>query len=619
MQRLNDEDLRSLARRLQAMVQLGLDQKGGLLERWRRNEELYDNAAPPPEDEDSKLVRLHVNFLQPRIDMLTAMVAGVVGRQEPYMIARDLRDGQRSDRLERALQFFWQRPPASFENRLRPASVVAANTNKAVWKLSFRPFDPSQGHRQGLGRAGIVMEIIHPDHYVCVPASLEGAFEARVVGNLFFRRRRWVKDRQAAGRFLDYEDELSSSSLLEESDSAGAIARSRTLPSLTGSEPDDELVKIWDLVVRLDLQGQTPSGEERRGRRGEERLYRVLLAVDDPAVLSIEEYPYSRPMYFESAYVADEKNYWSGRSVSYNLQGLQETYNLLNSALYNAVMSEALPLVVGSGLPEKFTQYGFGDVIPDAEDMVSPPWAAPSRFGGGQALIYAMQQCERVGDQTARVSQNAMGAMVSRAITATEDNIIAAGVSSGQEEFIANFSSAFPAMAEATMELLEIHWHEWFPLFGVRPVIGPATGQPAFDPQTGNPLVVGMVELTPDDLRAPVLWEPAGKTPGHAPHAKLQAAQALMGAGMQVPGTGADPYELFRVMVSASNLNADGVQMSREHITQMQAQQMAAMQQQQALAALAGGHGTGASGGQDPAQGMAQPAGGPGASPMAGG
>lgn len=272
-------------------------------------------------------------------------------------------------------------------------------------------------------------------------------------------------------------------------------------------------------------------------------------------------------MYFESSYIPDEKNYWSGRSVSYNLQGLQEVYNLVHSALYNAVMTQAMPLVIGSGLPEKFTRYGWGDVL-DAKDMVQTPWAAPSVFQGGNALMFELQNLERIGDQTARVSQNTMGSTVGGDTTATEQSIVAAGVTSGQEEYIANFSAPFSAMAEATLELLDAHWSDWYSRLGVQPVVQmtphPLTGEPlplpAPDQVSGQPKVSGMVDERRDDVQAPVLWETTGKTPGNTPQAKMQAAQLLLSAAANLPQTGGDVYELFKVLVRESGLNADGVQ-----------------------------------------------------------
>jgi hypothetical protein len=629
MKKLSNDDRSAIGKRLQLLVHAGQSAKGDLPIRWQANEAFFDNGAPQSNDSQAKIVKLHVNFLSIRVNSLTSMVCGVLARQEPYMIARDMQNGDRADRLEQALHFFWQR--AGFEQAIRKASTVAANTNKAIWKLSYRPYDDDKSHKCALNQTGLVMEVIHPDNWVCVPASPDGLQDAKLCGNRFWRRRRWVTDRISSGEFLsdDALEDLTASSL-ESDDESGAILRSRANPSETGGEKDDDLIEVWDLTVRLDLGGQDASGEERSGAmkgdagsrkqdsssehtappprslassprdwhskaltdlprspvglqgrgsnsashitnsKSSEKLYRVLLALDDARILLIEPLEYSRPMYFESQYIPDEKNYWSGRSVSYNLQGLQEVYNLIHSALYNAVMTQAMPLVIGSGLPEKFTRYGWGDVL-DAKDMVQTPWAAPSVFQGGQALMVELQNLERIGDQTARVSQNTMGSVVGGDTTATEQSIVAAGVTSGQEEYIANFSAPFGEMAEATMELLDANWGDWYPRIGLQPVLQmmphPMTGEaipmPAIDPMTGRPKMNGMIDLHRDDLRAAVLWETTGKTPGNTPQAKMQAAQLLLQAASNLPQTGGDVYELFKVLVRESGLNADGVQQNR--------------------------------------------------------
>jgi len=607
MKKLSQDDRAAIGKRLQLLVHAGQSAKGDLPIRWQANEAFFDNAAPRGNDSQAKIVKLHVNFLSIRVNSLTSMVCGILGRQEPYMIARDMQNGERANRLEQALHFFWQR--AGFEQALRKAAIVTANTNKAIWKLSYRPYDADKSHKCAVNQMGIVMEVIHPDNWICVPASQDGLLDAKICGNRFWRRRRWVTDRIASGEFLsdDSMEDLTSSSLGAD-DESGAIMRSRSNPDETGAEKDDDLIEVWDLTVRLDLEGQAATGEDKddgyarrdsgwssqgsgpsdtpspvrssptlprspvglQGRCSGERLYRVLLALDDARILLIEPLEYSRPMYFESSYIPDEKNYWSGRSVSYNLQGLQEVYNLVHSALYNAVMTQAMPLVIGSGLPEKFTRYGWGDVL-DAKDMVQTPWAAPSVFQGGQSLIYELQNLERIGDQTARVSQNTMGSVVSGDTTATEQNIVAAGVSSGQEEYIANFSAPFAAMAEATLELLDANWDDWYPHVGLQPLIQmmphPLTGEPMplpmIDPMTGQPKVKGMIDLQREDVHAAVLWETTGKTPGNTPQAKMQAAQLLLSAAANLPQTGGDVYELFKVLVRESGLNADGVQSNR--------------------------------------------------------
>lgn len=493
------------------------------------------------------------------------------------------------------------------------ASTIATNTNKAVWKLSWVHKDES------LSEFGLKIEVIHPEYYVQSPALKDNIQNCKMVGNLIYRRRREIDDKKAAGIYYSDENNRIPEADLGSNDKVGAIQRSLSQPGLSPNYKDQDLIAIWDLVVKLDLKGDDDKPKP-------EKYYRVLLAVDAPEVLLVEDYPHSRPMYFESAYIQDEKVYWTGRSVGFNLQPLQLAYDYAISALYNGSMAEAMPAVFGAGLPDKYDQWGYGDVINLDEALVNPPWSPPAKFSGGPALISFLQQLERIGDQTARISQNTMGSDSSGQRTATERSIIASGVATGQEEFIANFSNCFPEMATATCEMLLKYWDEWYPIFGLQPVMvpapvmpgsygapatagfdangglmppddmmggapampmgpdpmmGPGMAQmvPAIDPETGQPITTGFLDIKEDDLSCPVVWEPTGKTPGNTPQAKLQAAMMLLEAGATIPQLGFNLFNLGKVMVNASGLNADQVQYSKAEMEQMMMEQQMAQQQ----------------------------------------
>jgi hypothetical protein len=572
------EDLMQIGDRLRRLVDAGQGSKGELPIRWMANEAFYDNAPPSSNPNDQGLVKVHVDFLSIRVKALTAMVCGVLGRQDPYMIAKDMQSGDRADRLEKTVHYFWQK--ARFEKALRDASTIAANTNKAIWKLSYREFDSNKPTRRAMAEMGIVFEVIHPKDWICIPALPDGIAEAKLCGNRIRWRRRRIIDAMKNGTFLDPDKYDFVATEVEGKDETKSILRSRANPNETGGEKDDDLIELWDLTVRLDLEGQNYDGTEKGSEppKSGEKLYRVLLALDNQQILLIEPLEYSRPMYFESYYLSDEQNYWSGRSISHGLSGLQEVYNLYHSGIYTAIMTGAMPPIFADGLPVKYTRYKYGDVIPDAKNMTRPPWTPPSKFDGEQAAIYATQAYERIGDQSARISQNSMGSTSTTQTTATERNIVAAGVASGQEEYIANLSSGFGEMAESTCELLSMHWDDWYPRLGRQPVLqpDPATGQqvpvpdPNGDPQNPQPLMKGVLDVKQEDLDLPILWETTGKTPGNTPQAKMQAAQLLTNVAATIPAAGGDVYELFKVLVRESDLNAEGVQTNKEDMPYQQ-------------------------------------------------
>jgi hypothetical protein len=171
------------------------------------------------------------------------------------------------------------------------------------------------------------------------------------------------------------------------------------------------------------------------------------------------------------------------------------------------------------------------------------------RFNG-EPLQQLWQAYQEIGDQTARVSANTMGAVQSRDTTATENSIIASGVSIGLEEYVANFSANLGEAAAFTTELLALHYNDWI-------------------------REAELLQVTPEVLSSPCLWEPNGKTPGNTPGAKLAAAQKIVElftacAGMPVGApnpTGIDIYELTKVILANSGLGgADNIQVPKERM-----------------------------------------------------
>jgi hypothetical protein len=85
--------------------------------------------------------------------------------------------------------------------------------------------------------------------------------------------------------------------------------------------------------------------------------------------------------------------------------------------------------------------------------MGTQPWSPGITFNGSD-FVQMLGLLERNGDQVARISQNTQGAQATGQTTATEQSIIAAGVATGVENYIENFTLEFPMMAEHTMHLI---------------------------------------------------------------------------------------------------------------------------------------------------------------------
>jgi hypothetical protein len=520
------EQRSALGALLRNLIQAGLDQKGAIEVWWDECERIHRNEWSEADSPGEGLVPMQVPFSQPRQDMLTAQVCSVLTRQEPYMLAEDSTDSVTEELKERVLHKFWR--SAGFEQKLRRASLITTDTNRVWFRIAWerlrqRPF------------SGLIWDVIHPRHVVLYPATIEGILGARLVGHRFYRRLREIEAMQAAGTYFHDEGApVTGGDTPQEYDKGGEIAASGANPAVMGPDPKDQRIELWDVCFRY-------AGDRRLGANDAERWYRATLAFKTMTLLSMEPYPYSRPWYFDSCYVvSNDDAYWSGVSVARHLSGLQDAANKYNAALYNGSMMSAFPPIFGPELPEKDFRYGYGDYVPT--DSPAQNWS-PSVSFRGEPIMRHLEMLDMAGDRAARISSNTQGSMQVRSTTATETSIIAADVSVGMEEYIANFGASLGVVAEFTCELLCAHFSDWA-------------------------AEAALLGVTREKLLMPCLWEPNGKTPGNTPGAKLAAAERLAGlAGQFGPATGIDIYELTRVIIANSGLfGADNIQVPKDKL-----------------------------------------------------
>ncbi len=518
------------------LVYAGLEQKGDVESWWARCEQDHRNEWNDDSSPGTGLTPIHVPFTQPRVDMLTAQVCTVISKQDPYMLAEGLSSDTDEDKLEKTVHKFWK--SAGFETSIRRASHICVDTNRVWYRVAWemnaaKPF------------AGVILDVIHPRNVCLFPATLAGIGSGRLVGHRFYRRRKDVIALQKSGVYLD-DRPPTSGDTPEEYDSSGAIANSGAAPSVSGPDPMDQLVELWDVLVRYEDPDHPNDGE---------KWYRGTFAFKQSLLLSFEPYPYSRPWYFDGSYIlGNEEAYWSGISVSRHLSGLQDATDKMQAAVYNGSMMTAFPAVWGPELPQKDARYGYGEYIPT--DAPLQNWS-PSVSFRGEALMQSIQGFDLLGDRTARISANTQGSIQERGTTATENSIIASGVATGVEEYIANFAAPLGEMAGFTCELLSRHFAEWSPLYAQA------------------------LDVSPAILGAPTLWEPNGTSPGNTPGAKLAAIEKLVAMLKEFgPQTGLDPYTLTQVAIANMGFSgSDNLQIDKE---QLIANQQAAAAQQSA-------------------------------------
>lgn len=580
---LSPEVRRAIGTKLRAWIDLGLDAKNDCAW-WKDVTGFYENRKPA--DAGKGKISMHMPLSQPRQDALTSNVCTVVGKQDPVMLC-DLPDTELAGRRQKFIHKVWDY--AGFDIQIRKASTDATNFNRCFYKVTPNGFPEMSGGQQSPNtslKPGIEIGVIPPKDMTVFPAVLGGCQQAVLVGNRLYKRVQTINDRIKAKEY--YEVKVSGGDNPEEHDDTGSIQHAGMSMGLMAQEPNQQAAECFDLIVRLDLTAEDLNGGKKgKGPEGEKR-YRAVLAYKNSDLLLLEEYPetFQYTWYFEGFYITSDL-YWPGTSVGRNLLPLQDGYNKLWSQFITAGWKMADPKIIGPALNDgqKWAEAPSGAYLETDETV--QPWS-PDIHVELQPITMAMEKIERTADQVARVSQNSLGVANSSADTATENGIIASGVAVGIEEYIANFSSCFPAMAEHTEHIMASMPQEMATYYTHAvdvPVVDPMTQQPAVDPQSGQPALQPqeMPILTPEELKKPTCWRVNGTSPSSTPQAKLQAGQMLVQVAAD-PEYRMNKPALGALIVANSSLSGDGnLQYSEQEWAQMQAQ--AQMQQQQQLQA----------------------------------
>jgi len=503
------------------LIQAGIAQKGSIDNWWSLCEKIHRNEWTSYDQEGEGLEPMEIPFSQPRQDMLTAQVCSVITKQEPYMLAEDSGNTQGEESKERAVHKFWK--SAGFEIKLRKASNICTDTNRVFYRVGFERVDDK-------AYGGLILDVLHPRKVVLFPCTEEGVQGARLVGHRFYRRVKEVLAmKKAKVYFGDPGTTIVGGDSPQEYDLGNDIGSAGVVANASGPDPMDERVELYEFCVKVDYED---SGE---------KWYLATIAFKTGALLQLQDYPYSRPWYFDASYIiSNDDAYWSNVSVARNLAGLQDAMNKYNSGFYNGNMISAFPPIFGPELPEKDYRYSWGDIIPT--DTPGQNWNPTTSFRG-DPMVKHMQIIDIAGDRTARISANTQGSIQDRSTTATESSIVASADSVGIEEYIGNFASTLADVASFTCELLALHFEQW----------------------QGDALTLGVTKL---GLLAPCLWEANGKTPGNTPGAKIAACERLVSLAQAFgPASGIDPYELTKVVLQNSNLSgADNIQIPKERL-----------------------------------------------------
>ena len=441
---LSQDKRDKIAVQIKEDIDAGIETQGGMTNWWLEAERAYLNEAPSTQTQldqgpnDSGYPVFTMPLTQTRVDMLGAQVATVVIKQNPLM-TDTADDSSVAEPRQKLLHRVW--------TDARFGSAVTKATNMCgVKDLAIYRFCP------GTQAGTIRIDAIDPQDFSVFPALPEGIQAAATVGHRTNRRRNVVEAMQKRGEYYPTGDLPSSTQADHDLDHEQIHTQSEL--SRQSSNRGNQLIEIWDCVVRLDLKDT-----------GDEELYRATLDYTGCQLLSLEKYEFSYIWYFRSIYIGSSKYFYSGSSVARNLDPCQTAKNNMFSAFYGGVMSAAAPDVFGPPLDsgEKMTKVGLRDYVP-TESGVAP--FSPGGAFNGSPFPAMIAMIERDADMVSRVSQNTQGAQATGQTTATEQSIIAAGVAVGLEMFIGNFTLEFPMAAAHTQEMIAADYDAFAERYG---------------------------------------------------------------------------------------------------------------------------------------------------------
>lgn len=442
-----------IASRLREYVEAGMSALGEMPDGWWRDcERFYRNEPPGGADilgrnpQHNQYCKFHFALSQPRLDMLSAQVCTVVGKQDPYM--RDVRDeADVADAKETLLYRIWK--DGDFESKIRDASTITGNTDLAFYRLT-------PGEEPGTVR----WDVLHPRNVIVVPPFKDGIQKAACVGHKYSRRRAEVDSMRAEGLYYEGID-LTAGDPADTGDPEDVRRSGAILEGMpVASDRQQDLPTLWELVVRLALNGK---GE--LDPKVPEKKYLATFSEDDNELLCLEEYKAPLTWYFRTFFVGNPTEFYSSSSVGRNLYALQDAYNMVMSGIYSGSMMSAMKPMIGPklGTGEKYATFPMGSYV--QTDSTQGAYSPTINFAG-QPLFELSQKIESTADQVARISQNTQGSQAQGQTTATEQSIIAAGVAVGVEEYIANFTSELPMAAKLTMWFVDDQYDAFAERYG---------------------------------------------------------------------------------------------------------------------------------------------------------
>ena len=498
------------------MIEDGQSSKEGLRARWTACEKAYrgqpddQGLTITPESESHP-----ANIVKPRIDALVTKTCNPITSQRPYFSAFGYSaDRARIKTNEDSVQFMLER--ANFPRKFREGTRLSCMAAPSIFKVPFNIelSDFMAGHSeesQDLPRpfkyVGPSIDVVHPNDFVLYPLTVKGVTRARLAGDRSSLRVKEVKERQQSGFYFDTETiyggddpqswESGRDSTWSLTDEASGIA-----------EPDDEIVEVWDCILRHDLDDD-----------GFEERYRLVVALTSRVLLEFERYgammeddttgetefvAYSRPWYFAHApTMPGYGEFFHSNPIAHDLMPVQGAYSDGMTLMIESGKMMAFPagFIKGGKLSDKVKRYQPGEyhyLESDQEIVFVDPKFNPSVW----PMLFNTLKAD--ADALVRISQN--GTAQSTGKTASESVILNNNMEEGADEYRDVAAMAPEEVCDFLRELAFIHYGILLEAYGEQ-----------FPCQNR------------DDLMNPLRWEATGKTSDTNPQIVGQGIQEVLG------------------------------------------------------------------------------------------
>lgn len=409
--------------------------------------------------------------------------------------------------------------PRIFKRNVRNIGI----TGKGIWRVR-----PVEGGRTGFG---MEYKAVRPHTFIIYPDVEDGIESARAVGHTFELTVSQVQSMQDRDEL--YKDvEVHGSTDLKDGPPQVGVQDNKTS---IAKDSEDMSVRIAELICRYDFDG-------------EEKWWRVWVAADNPKLLGIWRYRYSRPWYFDQFTHEEQGHFWPETSRLIEAQPIQLATNDQWNFMQAGGIAGAFPVTFASGFSnlQKYARSKPGNIYPTMPG--SQVQQVNSRFDPS-VMPLLLSDLRRQMSEHFRLDEQALGVKTSGDQTATAANIRQSGTQASITGDLSNLDVCMEEVGAFMQELFRIHYLDFYEAYGDALATKPDEG-------TAN-------RGWPEILEKTILWQLNGRTPSSIPANQMIAAGQLFQNLAQVANPeavatlradGVDTKKLFKTLILNSTL-----------------------------------------------------------------